>query len=90
MRRSVLTLVFVVVASITSRAHFVFVVPAPGNATASGLAEPPWPDPPTERLLSRSQPLAIELRTHAGWHEAVIESGDDVPREGQLSEMQQP
>jgi hypothetical protein len=37
MRRAVLTLLFVVVASITSRAHFVFVVPAPGNATATVL-----------------------------------------------------
>jgi hypothetical protein len=40
--------------------------------------------------MQRLLPVAIGLRTHTGWHQAVIESGDDVPREGQLSEMQQP
>jgi hypothetical protein len=37
MRRAVLTLLCVVGASVASQAHFVFVVPAHGNATATVL-----------------------------------------------------
>jgi hypothetical protein len=40
--------------------------------------------------LQRLQPVAIELRAHADWYQAVVELGGRGLRERQLREVQQP
>ena len=57
MKRAVLTLLCVVGASITSQAHFVFVVPAPGKATATSGA----PGVVRLQLLARGKPHSGQI-----------------------------
>ena len=61
MKRAAVTLLCVIGASITSQAHFVFVVPEPGRATATvspiaSAKTPSWPTATPHATATHSNP----------------------------------